>query len=241
MAGSKTIFHDKAGYILIEKVRGIKNLNISIKPFSGVRVTIPYRMNFTDAESYILRKEAWILKNIEKIKNIENSNTVFDFATPFKTRFHTLKLDRHAQHETVRIRVDKQFIHIIFPEETAVSDPIIQHFIRQGIEKTLMLEAKTHLPGKVSQLAQQHGFSFNKLSFRNSKTRWGSCSGRNNITLSCHLMRIPEHLCDYVILHELCHTVHKNHGPGFWRALDKLTGNARNLARELKQYRIEIY
>ena len=54
-------------------------------------------------------------------------------------------------------------------------------------------------------------------------------------------MRIPEHLCDYVILHELCHTVHKNHGPGFWRALDKLTGNARNLARELKQYRIEIY
>ena len=76
---------------------------------------------------------------------------------------------------------------------------------------------------------------------RNSKTRWGSCSYENNINLNLHLMRLPNHLIDYVILHELVHTKIKNHSKDFWNLLDVVTGNAKNLDRELKNHHTKIY
>ena len=76
---------------------------------------------------------------------------------------------------------------------------------------------------------------------KNNKTRWGSCSHRNNINLSLHLMRLPEHLIDYIIAHELVHTVHKNHSNKFWKDLENVFPGAKAADRELKDYRIDIY
>ncbi|HIP35703.1 MAG TPA: M48 family peptidase, partial [Crocinitomix sp.] len=59
--------------------------------------------------------------------------------------------------------------------------------------------------------------------------------------LSLHLMRLPEYLIDYVILHELCHTIEKNHGKYFWALLEKVSPGARKLAKELKKYNARIY
>ena len=87
----------------------------------------------------------------------------------------------------------------------------MQAAIRKGIERALRLEAKQYLPDKVREFAEMYGFKFNKLTLKNIKSRWGSCSRKNNINLSIHLMRLPDHLIDYVILHELVHTVHHNH------------------------------
>jgi len=62
----------------------------------------------------------------------------------------------------------------------------------------------------------------------------------NNINLSIFLMNLPAHLIDYVIIHELVHTVHKNHGPSFWKLLDQHTGGAKLLAAEMKKHRISL-
>jgi predicted metal-dependent hydrolase len=109
---------------------------------------------------------------------------------------------------------------------------------RSLAEKALRKEAADYLPGRTARLAGEHGFSYRRVSLRASRTRWGSCSAVNNINLSIFLMRLPAHLIDYVILHELAHTVHKNHGPLFWQLLEQLTGGARALAREIKKHRI---
>lgn len=98
-------------------------------------------------------------------------------------------------------------------------------------------EAKAVLPRRVAELAGLHGFSYAHLTIRDSKTRWGSCSGRNAISLSLYLMQVPEHLQDYVILHELCHTVHHDHSPRFWALMDQVTdGQAHALRAELRRY-----
>ncbi|RYF82935.1 MAG: M48 family peptidase, partial [Chitinophagaceae bacterium] len=108
-------------------------------------------------------------------------------------------------------------------------------------EEALRREAKEYLPLRLLQLAKTHGLQYNNVTIKNTRTRWGSCSSTNNINLSLHLMRLPDELCDYVLLHELAHTIEKNHGPGFWKLLDKISGDARGLDRQLKNYRISVF
>ncbi|MDL2222470.1 M48 family metallopeptidase [Bacteroidales bacterium OttesenSCG-928-M11] len=104
-------------------------------------------------------------------------------------------------------------------------------------EKALRKQAKAYLPGKIAHLAETHGFEYASLSVRGSRTRWGSCSSKKSINLSFFLMILPEHLIEYVILHELCHTVEMNHSPAFWSLLDShLKRDSRELRRELKNY-----
>ena len=101
--------------------------------------------------------------------------------------------------------------------------------------ETLRQRAKAELPSRLAQLAHRHHFTYHKLFIKNNKTNWGSCSGVNNINLNLRMMLLPEQLQDYIMLHELCHTRMKNHGPQFWALLDTLTeGNAKALAKTLR-------
>lgn len=99
--------------------------------------------------------------------------------------------------------------------------------------------AKADLPGRIARLSEATGLKYEKLSIRASRTKWGSCSGRNHISLSLFLMTLPEHLRDYVIIHELCHTVHHNHSPRFHALVDRLVGGREKaLNKELRAFTI---
>ena len=99
--------------------------------------------------------------------------------------------------------------------------------------------AHDDLPPRVAAIAARTGLKYGKLTIRAARTKWGSCSGRNDISLSLYMMLLPPHLRDYVIIHELCHTVHHNHSPRFHALVDSLTGGREHeLDRELKRYRI---
>ncbi|GHT16518.1 hypothetical protein AGMMS4956_19130 [Bacteroidia bacterium] len=100
----------------------------------------------------------------------------------------------------------------------------------------LRQQAKLLLPARIEELAQQYHFVYAGVSFKNMHSRWGSCSPNNRLNLSIYLMNLTDELINYVILHELCHTVHKNHGEKFWRLLDTVTnGQAKDLARQMRK------
>lgn len=99
--------------------------------------------------------------------------------------------------------------------------------------------AKADLPGRIARLSEATGLKYERLSIRASRTKWGSCSGRNHISLSLFLMTLPEYLRDYVIIHELCHTVHHNHSPRFHALVDRLVGGREKaLNKELRAFTI---
>jgi predicted metal-dependent hydrolase len=89
---------------------------------------------------------------------------------------------------------------------------------------------------RLNRLAQRHGFRYNRVFVRNQKTRWGSCSALNNISLNINLVRLPQELIDYTILHELVHTRIKNHSRRFWQELDKILGDAKQIDKKLSEY-----
>ena len=96
--------------------------------------------------------------------------------------------------------------------------------------------AKIYLLRRLEEIAQEHGFIYNKATVRNQKTRWGSCSEKNNINLNAKLLNLPKELIDYVIIHELVHTKVKNHSKEFWRTLDTYINNSKTYDKELKKY-----
>ncbi|MFC1930119.1 M48 family metallopeptidase [Chloroflexota bacterium] len=90
-------------------------------------------------------------------------------------------------------------------------------------------------------MAKHCNFSYNRVFIRNQKTRWGSCSSKNNISLNMKLVKLPDELIGYVILHELAHTRRKDHSKAFWTEMDKLVGNGKKMASRLKSYGIRLY
>lgn len=89
---------------------------------------------------------------------------------------------------------------------------------------------------RLEVLSTRHNMPYARAIVRNQKTRWGSCSMQKTISLNINLARLPGHLMDYVIVHELLHTRIRGHGPDFWYSLDSLLGDARALRKELRGY-----
>ena len=114
---------------------------------------------------------------------------------------------------------------------------------RQAMNSSVVIDkvkAKKKLTNRLKQLAVQHGFTYNKVNIRNQKTRWGSCSHKNNINLNMKLVLLPDELVDYVILHELVHTRKKNHSKAFWVELDNYVGNGKDFASRLRKHRSSL-
>ena len=96
-------------------------------------------------------------------------------------------------------------------------------------------EAQKKLYDRLEYFSQKHKLPYRKVTFRCQRTRWGSCSGKNNISLNINIACLPEDLQNYVLLHELVHTRIKNHSKIFWAELDKYTNDeAKELAKKLR-------
>ena len=217
-----------------------KRLNITIKPFTGVRVSVPHSVSFKKAKQATEERIDWIKSHLSKMQKAEDLFTVFNLDTKFQTRTHHLEINV-SDTDTLRSVVRNNKISVTIPQSNKIVDAEVQNEIRKAIERAWRKEAKEYLPLRVKALAAKHKFEYKKVAIKNAKTRWGSCSFDNNINLSLHLMRLPDHLVDYVILHELVHTKVKNHSRDFWQLLHIVSGNAKKLDREVKEYRIQIY
>ncbi len=181
---SSTISIECIGSIILQKSKRAKHLNISIRPFKGVRVSVPYGMTFKKAEEIVYGKIEWITKHQKRMQQIETD-------------------------------------HQLLQEES------------EEIDKN---SAKKILVRRLNELTDKNDLSFNKVTIRNQKTRWGSCSRENNINLNMKLVKLPQELIDYVILHELVHTKVKNHSKKFWNELNTYIPNAKGLDKELRKY-----
>lgn len=104
--------------------------------------------------------------------------------------------------------------------------------------KQLRAEAKAYLPGRLEELAELYGFRYNQVRIKHNVSNWGSCSVKGNINLNLNLMRLPEELRDYVMLHELCHLKHMNHGPQFHALLESVCPDHLALRKRLREYKL---
>lgn len=182
---------------------------------------------------FIEQKLPWIEQALSKFATRPTASAI---EMPYTTRTHSLQLEP-CDAQRIKVRLTPCEIVVSYPIESHYTDPQVQSAIKKGIEQAWREEALHILPPLLDELARRCGFSYRSIGIRNAVSRWGSCSSRDDISLSLHLMRLPDHLIEYILLHELCHTVHKNHSPKFYALLDKVTsGRHAQLRRELKNF-----
>jgi predicted metal-dependent hydrolase len=100
---------------------------------------------------------------------------------------------------------------------TTNADPVQPDDERRERERALLARAKCELPPRLMALAAQHGLSVARVSIRNQRWRWGSCSRQGHICLNWRLVTMPDEVRDYVLIHELMHLKRMDHSPKFWK------------------------
>jgi len=107
-----------------------------------------------------------------------------------------------------------------------IGDPHKNPYMDFFVEMEIRGKAIDEITPLVERLAEEFGFTYGKLFFRFQKTMWGSCSSQNNLNLNACMILLPEEIQEYLILHELTHTIHKHHGPAFWEHLTDICPDA---------------
>ncbi|HRX10759.1 MAG TPA: SprT family zinc-dependent metalloprotease [Draconibacterium sp.] len=224
---AKVVQFKQIGEVTFVKNRRSKNIKISVKPDRSVRVSFPFYVTSTQVSQFLLKNVEWIIKQQKKF---ETKNSLIEIGQ-FQTKLHTVQISESTENKTI---INGNFIEIRLAGLNSESSGSYLENVVVGIYR---FEAKKLLPQKLAELGIKHGFQFNKITIRNNKRNWGSCSSRNNISLNLQMMKLPDELIEYILLHELVHTKIKNHGSGFWQKLDELTDfKARELSKQVRKY-----
>ena len=215
MQKSQNILNYKGiGHVSYVRNTRARNLAIRINQWGEIRVTVPRFASQKQAERFFLSKQEWVLKKLNGMKNKDCGQTL------------------PPEGGSVLVRGRNYPVHMLQGEDT----------VEAAIWRILQKEALEYLPGRVSELSERYGFKITGLKIRKMRTRWGSCTPRKSINLNSWLVMLPEHLSDYVILHELVHTRIPDHGRKFWEELDSVTGGQSKILRhELRRHQIMCF
>ncbi len=225
-----------------------------------ISVTVPYSRTLQDGIDYLNTRRDWVREALKKQEKVNASAQIHDGfvmrtllsqivfrpsgevppilpsdAAParrlsFKVR--TSVIDNPQDSGRLWLSLDNPtHIRIIeAPAGFSAPNVVSQKALRDVLVEVLREEAKILLPQKLSYFSDQYGFHFHKVTIKHNSSNWGSCSRAGNINLNLNLIRLPEPLCDYVLLHELCHLKEPNHGPRFHALLERLClSNIRHL------------
>lgn len=111
---------------------------------------------------------------------------------------------------------------------------------RAALTQRYIAAAREYFPKRAAHFQQFTGGTYSRITIRDQKTRWGSCSARGTLSFNWRLMLAPPAILDYVVVHELCHLTHMNHSPAFWQAVEAVCPDYRESRRWLKEHGQEL-
>jgi predicted metal-dependent hydrolase len=211
-------FHDdEFGDVTVRRSSLGSSVKLSISPSGTLRISMPKYAPLFMAKRLIASSRP----KIRALK--EEQQPVISYHDGMQIgKSHHLQILTGSQ---LRVDTHGQTILLHLPSTYTTSDTAVQEKLRGAIIKALRKEAKSYLPKRLSYLAEQHGFSYQSVRFSHASSRWGSCSSNKTISLNIALMKLDFNLIDYVLIHELAHTVQMNHSDAFWAIVHSIDTN----------------
>src|SRR5664279_1941997 len=211
-----------------------RTIGISVHPDSSVIVRVPYTTSQKTIARIVKEKYDWAVKHRDNYRKL-NSSTVNRSYTNgemhlFRGNNSKLEIEKSVKSyvrffdNTIQIGTDRT--------DNSLS---VKKILYNGYKN----EALKYFPELMSKVIGKHekqGFNPRGLIIRTMKRRWGSCSNKGIITLSTELIKLSDIFLEYVIIHELCHLKHHNHGPKFYELLSEVFPDWKPVRKELKKY-----
>lgn len=217
------------GSITLRRTRQARNVRLKLDARGVISISLPPRTPLFIAKQLLNESRSSLRNMLADIKTKQPTYSDGDLIG----KSHTLRFEV-SEDDTYDHRLEQQHLVISRP---ALAEPAkLEEIVFKGIDRALRMQAKAYLPRRLQQLADQHGFVFQRTRFGNAGTRWGSCSSEGTISLNISLMQLPFNLIDYVLIHELCHTKQMNHSQSFWQLVEGLCPDYKILRKQLKQF-----
>ena len=200
-----------------------RRMQIRIDQAGSVEVVVPNRLAIPSVQRFVNSKQDWIQRALE---NTRVRKPVYKLAPDGYVRLlgedKRIVFTLSAQRRFEIYESDLFLSRRLFPTES---------------EFNLLLKqfAQQYLNERVGFWGKKMGLRVNKVTLRNQRSRWGSCSRQGNISLNIKLIHFASDVIDYVIVHELCHLQHMNHSKSFWRKVEQYLPNFRELKKVIRE------
>lgn len=201
-------------YTIIRSKR--KTITVSVSPDNAITVRCPYSMDITAIDHFIDSKENWLYKVLAE-NNLKRTET--ESISNYK-----------------EIYLGGRRVPLIFSDRNAIENDAVSVKNISSVKKTFIKYLSADLIDYAEDIAKQLKMRTKGFSVRSYKARWGCCDKTGAITLNYLVMMLPLYLQRYVIIHELCHTVHFNHSQKFWNLVAKFEPEYKLCRKNLKSF-----
>lgn len=224
----------------IVRSKRAKYIRIKLSRKGNLSVTLPTFTEIHLAHEFIHSKKKWIEKNLSKV--IPHTSKALPEKLDLKLLGESWDISYIENEKLIDTEIKlKEYADAHTLELEAGSNSLNDSLlIAKRLNQWLRKKSQKIFNVMLQELAELHGFHYQRLSIRSQKTRWGSCSNKKNINLNCKLLFMPEELVRYVMIHELCHTIEMNHSAQFWKLVEDCDPKFQTHKRELKQLGNEL-
>ena len=207
----------------------LKHIYLSFDNEGNLVIKSP-RVSTKQIELLLLKKASWINTSRKKIQ--QKKGKALDFSGDMELYYlgevHPLTLTPHSQ-KRVKLDFDGNTFTLFYHTyDEALFQRHIDHFYKT--------EAQKHIPSRVAEWAEKMSLSPKEIRFRKTKRQWGSCSGKNVLSFNTMMLKLPEDMIQYIIVHELAHIKHKHHQKAFWKLVEIHLPRYKLQVKELKNY-----
>ncbi len=176
------------------------------------RCTVPPRGNWEEARRFVARCHAWLAERAARHDPERNPRAPLPAGG--RTWFRGREVSVHPAPGGGGLDLDGEILPV-----PAAPDP---SDLRPVLRAALRRLAEAELPPRVHLYAERHGFTVRRITIRDQRSRWGSCSPRATLSLNWRLVQLPDAVRDYIVLHELAHLRHLNHSARFWAEVERI-------------------
>ncbi len=224
----KHIVIEGLGPITLRKRRGSRSIRLRITAEGVVEVSLPAWLPYQSGLDFAMSRKEWIKKH-------QVTPSILAHKQRIGRSHRLLFVPSRISQPTASVRAN--LVTVKHPANHSTDSSVVQTAAKRAALRALKKESQILLPQRVEQLAHLHGLMYASLQFKAMRGRWGSCSANRALVFNTYLIQLPWDLIDYVIVHELSHTIELNHSPLFWQTVENILIDYKDRKARLKTYR----